>query len=115
MKDKQKELINKAAQYLRGKGYFVARVAPIKGLDLIVFGEDKNKPIFVAVGDASKVQSIPMNSFGYSKRAKDRAARFVAASKNWMNAYCFTKRCEYDAVWVDGEVVSHGVNISPIV
>jgi len=115
MKDKQKELINKAAQYLRGKGYFVANITPHKGLDLIVFGEDKNKPIFVTVGDASKVQSIPMNGFGYSKRAKDKAAKFVAASKAWMNAHCPTERCEYDAVWVDGEVVSHGVNINPIV
>ena len=115
MKDKQKELINKAAQYLRGKGYFVGDVPPLMGIDLIAFGEDKNKPIFVTVGDASKVQSIPMNGFGYSKRARDKAAKFVAASKAWMDAHCLTKRCEYDAVWVDGEVVSHGVNINPIV
>ena len=109
------ELINKAAQYLRGKGYFVANGTPIKGIDLIAFGEDKNKPIFVTVGDASKVQSIPMNGFGYSKRAREKAAKFVAASKTWMDAHCFTKRCEYDAVWVDGNVISHGVNINPIV
>ena len=110
-----KELINQATRYLRGKGYFVGDVPPLKGIDLIAFGEDKNKPIFVAVGDASKVKSIPMNGFGYSKRAKEKAARFVAASKAWMNAHCPTERCEYDAVWVDGEVVSHGVNIKPIV
>jgi len=110
-----KELIDKATRYLRGKGYFVASVSPLRGLDLIVFGEDKNKPIFVAVGDASKVRSIPMNGFGYSKRAKEKAARFLAASRDWMNAHCFTQRCEYDSVWVDGEVVSHCVNINPIV
>ena len=115
MNNKQKELINKAAQYLRGKGYIVTNGTTLKGLDLIVFGEDKNKPIFVAVGDASKVQSIPMNGFGYSKRAKDRAAKFVDSAKRWMDVYCLSKTHEYDAVWVDGEVVSHGVNIKPIV
>ena len=111
----KRELIQKAAQYLRGNGYFVGDVPLLNGIGLIAFGEDKNKPIFVTVGDASKVQSIPMNGFGYSKRAKDKAAKFVAASKAWMNAHCLTKRCEYDSVWVDGEVISHGVNINPIV
>ena len=115
MKDKQKELINKAAQYLRGKGYLIGRIRPNCYIDIIAFGEDKNKPIFVAVGDASKVQSIPMNGFGYSKRAKDRAAKFVNSAKRWMDVYCLSKTHEYDAVWVDGEVVSHGVNIKPIV
>ena len=111
----KRELIQKAAQYLRGKGYHIGSILPNRHIDFIAFGEDKNKPIFVTVGDASKVQSIPMNGFGYSKRAKDKAAKFVAASKAWMNAHCPTERCEYDAVWVDGEVVSHGVNIKPIV
>ena len=115
MNDKKKELINKAAQYLRSKGYIVLSSSRRRYIDFIAFGEDKNKPIFVTVGDASKVKSIPMNGFGYSKRAKEKAKRFVDACDRWVETYCPAKRFEYDSVWVDGDIVSHGVNINPIV
>lgn len=111
----RKELIDKAAQHLRSKGYLIGSILPNRCIDIVAFGEDKNKPIFVTVGDASKVKSIPMNGFGYSKRAKEKAKRFVDACDRWVETYCPAKRFEYDSVWVDGEVVSHGVNINPIV
>ena len=109
---KRKDLIEKAARYLRGKGYLIGRVSPLRGIDLLVFGEDKNKPIFVTVGDATKVRSIPLNGFGYSKRAKEKAARFLQAIKAWMSAHCLDNRFGMDAVWVDEMSFSHALDIA---
>lgn len=107
----RKELVKKAADHLAKEGYHV-RTSPIKGIDLIMFGNDNNLPIFVAVFDASKVKSIPMNGFGYSKMAKAKAERFATAARNWLNAHtfdCIHRRC--DAVYINGDFVSHGINV----
>lgn len=109
----RKDLIDKAARYLRSKGYLIGSILPNRCIDIVAFGEDKNKPIFVSVGDASKVKSIPMNGFGFSKRAKERAARFVDSAKTWVDVYCFVKKYEFDSVWVDGDACHHMVNIRP--
>ena len=107
----KKELIQKAAAHLGKEGYLV-RTSPIMGIDLLMFGDDHNLPIFVAVFDASKVKSIPMNGFGYSQKAKEKAERFVGAARNWLKASAFGRiqtRC--DAVYVNGDVISHGINV----
>ena len=107
----RKELVKKAADLLVKEGYHI-RTSSIKGIDLLMFGNDNNLPIFVAVFDASKVKSIPMNGFGYSKIAKEKAERFVTAAKNWLNAHVFGRiqtRC--DAVYINGDSVSHGINV----
>ena len=108
------ELILKAVRHLRSKGYIVFSPSPSRYIDFIAFGEDKNKPIFVTVGDASKVKSIPMNGFGCSKRAKERAKRFVDACNRWVETYCLAKRFEYDAVWVGEDGCYHMVGIRPV-
>lgn len=110
----RKELIDKAARHLRSKGYLIGSILPNRYIDIVAFGEDKNKPIFVSVGDASKVKSIPMNGFGFSKRAKERAKRFVDACDRWVETFCLAKRFEYDAVWVGEGYCSHLVGIRPV-
>ena len=76
-----------------------------------MFREDKNKPIFVAVCDATKVRSIPLNGFGGSKRGREKAKRFGEAAKRWMETYCFGAVEEYDVVWVGDSCISHCTGI----
>ena len=108
---KRAEMIERAAEYLKSKGYFIAQLSPVRGIDLIMFGEDKNKPILVFVGDATKRRFIPMNGFGYSKQDKEMAERFAEAARRWTEAYCPLK-AEYDTVWVSDTCLSHCTNIN---
>lgn len=108
------ELIQKAATHLGKEGYLV-KTSPIMGIDLLMCGNDHNLPIFVAVFDASKVKSIPMNGFGYSQKAKEKAERFVGAARKWIKTFIFGRiqtRC--DAVYVNGDVIFHGINVMKV-
>ena len=74
---KRAEMIERAAENLKSKGYFIAQLSPVRGIDLVMFGEDKNKPILVSVCDAKKHRFIPKNGFGFSKSDRVKAARFA--------------------------------------
>lgn len=112
---KKTELIQKAAEYLSAEGYLIVKPSSNEHIDLITFGEDKNIPIFVTVFDATKVKVIPMNGFGYSKKAKAKAAQFIEAVKHYMSVYYFGDyRARCDAVYVEKDLISHGINVNRI-
>ena len=99
-------MTEKAVQFFLSKGYIVARVAPA-----IIFGEDKNKPIFVSLADATKVKFIPPDGFGSSKAGRERARHFVEGIQRWMDSYCFNPSAEYDVLWVGKGCFHHVMDI----